>query len=81
MLLIQKPGHLGAESRATRTRYLEPFIEEVLRLESPVQCLLRETSVDVELHGVTIPGWSNRQHPVRPPLIAMTVASSSPPGL
>lgn len=35
--------------------YLEPFIEEVLRLETPVQGLLRETSEDIEMHGVTIP--------------------------
>jgi cytochrome P450 len=27
----------------------------VLRLEAPVQGMLRETTVDVELHGVTIP--------------------------
>jgi cytochrome P450 len=34
---------------------LPTFVEEVLRLESPVQSLLRKASVDVELHGVTIP--------------------------
>ena len=34
------------------------FVEEVLRLESPVQGLLREAAVDVELHGVTIPAGS-----------------------
>ena len=34
---------------------LPVFLEEVLRLESPVQSLLRQARVDVEIHGVTIP--------------------------
>jgi len=38
--------------------HLPVFIEEVLRLESPVQCLLRQTLVDVEFHGVKIPKGS-----------------------
>lgn len=38
-----------------RERLLPRFVEEVLRLESPVQGLLRQARVDVELHGVTIP--------------------------
>lgn len=54
MLLIQNPD-VWAKVKADQERYLEPFVEEVLRLESPVQCLLRETACDVELHGVTIP--------------------------
>jgi cytochrome P450 len=54
MLLIRNPD-IWEQVKSDTDRYLEPFIEEVLRLESPVQCLLRETSVDVELHGVTIP--------------------------
>jgi len=40
------------------TKYIEPFCEEVLRLEGPVQGLLRETVVDLELHGVEIPAGS-----------------------
>jgi cytochrome P450 len=39
-------------------RHLPVFIEEVVRLEGQVQGLLRETSVDVELHGVEIPAGS-----------------------
>jgi Cytochrome P450 len=35
---------------------LKPFIEEVLRWESPVQFLLRRTSIDVEVSGTVIPG-------------------------
>ena len=57
MLLIEHPDawrRLKADTEAC----LEPFAEEVLRLESPVQGLLRETRVDVELHGVTIPAGS-----------------------
>lgn len=54
MLLIQNPDVWEKVKRDTDT-YLEPFVEEVLRIESPVQCLLRETSVPVEMHGVTIP--------------------------
>jgi cytochrome P450 len=34
---------------------VEPFLEEVLRAESPTQVLFRRTTVDVELHGSTIP--------------------------
>jgi cytochrome P450 len=35
--------------------HLPTFIEEVLRLESPVQGLFRVAAEDVELHGVKIP--------------------------
>jgi cytochrome P450 len=37
---------------------LPKFVEEVLRLEGPVQGLLRQNVVDVELHGVKIPAGS-----------------------
>ncbi len=57
MLLIQNP-EIWQQLKGNPEKYLEPFVEEVLRLESPVQCLLRETSKDVELHGVTIPAGS-----------------------
>jgi cytochrome P450 len=36
-------------------RHLRTFIEEVIRLESPVQGLFRVATRDVTLHGVTIP--------------------------
>ena len=39
-------------------RYLPVLVEEVLRLEGPVQRLFRITAVDVELHGVPIPAES-----------------------
>ena len=54
LLLIQNPNIWEKVSSDT-DRFLEPFVEEILRLESPVQCLLRETSEDIEIHGVTIP--------------------------
>jgi cytochrome P450 len=52
---------LGRDRQAWETlksdpdRWLRPFIEEVLRLESPVQGLFRVVRREVELHGVTIP--------------------------
>ncbi len=55
MLLIEQPDawrRLKADPEAC----LEPFLEEVLRLESPVQGLLRETRVDVELQRRHDPG-------------------------
>ena len=57
MLLIEQPD-IWRRLKADPESSLEPFVEEVLRLESPVQGLLRETRVDVELQGVTIPAGS-----------------------
>jgi cytochrome P450 len=36
-------------------RYLETFAEEVVRLESPVQGMFRQTAVETEFQGVKIP--------------------------
>ena len=44
--------------RSDPERFLPVLVEEVLRLEGPVQRLFRTTAVDVELHGVTIPAES-----------------------
>jgi len=57
MLLIQHP-EIWERLKADPDSYLDRFIEEVLRIESPVQGLLREAAVDIELHGVTIPAGS-----------------------
>jgi cytochrome P450 len=54
VILAQNPD-IWAQLKSDTAKYIEPFCEEVLRVESPVQGLLRETKVDVELHGVTIP--------------------------
>ena len=53
-LLIEHPAE-WAKLKADPTTYLPVLVEEVLRLEGPVQALFRSTTVDVELHGVTIP--------------------------
>lgn len=39
-------------------RFLPVLVEEVLRLEGPVQGLFRQVAEDVELHGITIPEGS-----------------------
>lgn len=57
VLLIEHP-EVWAKLSSDPDRYLETFVEEVLRLESPVQGLLRETGEEIELHGVTIPAGS-----------------------
>lgn len=41
--------------RSDPDRYLKTFVEEVVRLESPVQSLMRFVADDIELGGVTIP--------------------------
>lgn len=56
-LLIEQPL-VWEQLCSDPEKYIPIFIEEVVRLEGPVQGLLRETSEDVELHGVTIPAGS-----------------------
>jgi cytochrome P450 len=53
-LLIENPA-IWERLKADPEGQLEPFIEEVLRVESPVQGLLREAAEEFELHGVRIP--------------------------
>jgi cytochrome P450 len=53
-ILIENPQG-WAKLRSDPERYLRTFIEEVIRLESPVQGLFRWAAEDIELHGVTIP--------------------------
>ena len=57
MLLVQNPN-VWARLKSDPERYLRAFIEEVLRLEGPVQGLTRFAAADIELHGVTIPKGS-----------------------
>jgi cytochrome P450 len=52
-LLCQFPEQY-AKLAAEPERYLRTFVEEVVRLESPVQGLFRVATRDVEMHGVTI---------------------------
>lgn len=56
-LLIENPDQWD-RLKSDRARYLPVLVEEVLRLEAPVQRLTRITAVDVEMHGVTIPAGS-----------------------
>ena len=53
-LLIENP-QVWRTLQADPDKHLRTFIEEVLRLEGPVQGLFRTTAKDIELHGVTIP--------------------------
>ncbi len=53
-ILIENPD-IWARLKSDPDRYLKGFVEEMLRLESPVQGLTRFAARDVELAGVTIP--------------------------
>ena len=57
MLLIQNPD-VWVKLKSDPDRYLRTFIEEVVRLEGPVQGLFRVALNDIELHGVKIPKGS-----------------------
>ena len=52
-LLLSNP-EVEARLRADRSK-LPAFVDEVLRLESPTQGLYRQTTDDVEMHGIRIP--------------------------
>jgi cytochrome P450 len=56
-LLVENPD-VWARLKSDPERYLRTFVEEVLRLEGPVQGLFRWASNDFTLHGVTIPKGS-----------------------
>ena len=57
MLLIQRPA-VWEQLKSDPDTYLPALVEEVLRLEGPVQGLFRVTRHDVELDGVKIPAGS-----------------------
>lgn len=57
MLLIRQPDQWD-RLKSDPERFLPVLVEEILRLEGPVQGLFRQTAEDVELHGVTIPAGS-----------------------
>lgn len=57
LLLIQNPD-VWRQLKSDPDKYLRTFIEEVLRLESPVQFLFRFAARDLELCGVQIPKGS-----------------------
>ena len=53
-LLIENP-RAWDQLQSDPERFLPVLVEEVLRLECPVQGLFRTARTDIELHGVTIP--------------------------
>lgn len=57
LLLLQHP-EAWRRLKSDPDKYLRTFVEEVLRLESPVQFLFRFATQDVELCGVPIPRGS-----------------------
>jgi len=57
MLLIQQPEQWKL-LKEDPDKYLPVLVEEILRLEGPVQGLFRETAEDVTLHGILIPEGS-----------------------
>lgn len=56
-MLIEQP-EVWRKLKSDPEKYLRTFVEEVVRLESPVQALFRFASKDVELAGVKIPKGS-----------------------
>ncbi|EED34683.1 putative cytochrome p450 107b1 [Luminiphilus syltensis NOR5-1B] len=56
-LLIENKN-IWDQLKSDPDRYLKTFIEEVLRLESPVQSLMRAAAKDVEIGGTLIPKGS-----------------------
>ncbi|MEQ8773414.1 MAG: cytochrome P450 [Erythrobacter sp.] len=58
MKLLIENKDVWAKLKSDPGRYMRTFVEEVLRLESPVQSLMRFAHEDVELAGVTIPAGS-----------------------
>jgi cytochrome P450 len=56
-MLIEHPD-VWQKLKSDPDKYLRTFVEEVVRLESPVQALFRYAKKDVELEGVKIPAGS-----------------------
>ncbi len=58
MKLLIENKNVWEQLKSDPDKYMKTFVEEVLRLESPVQSLMRVAAKDVELHGVKIPKGS-----------------------
>ena len=56
-LLIENPD-IWERLKSDQEKYLKVFVEDVLRLESPVQSLMRTAAKDITFHGVDIPKGS-----------------------
>ena len=55
MRLLIENKHVWHQLKSDPERYMKTFVEEVLRLESPVQSLMRFCARDSEIGGVQIP--------------------------
>lgn len=55
MKLLIENKDVWHQLKSDPDRYMKTFVEEVVRLESPVQSLMRFVNEDTELAGVTIP--------------------------
>lgn len=55
IIMLARNPEVWQQLRADPEKYLKTFIEEVLRLESPVQTRVRKAAEDTELSGVPIP--------------------------
>jgi cytochrome P450 len=55
VLLVAQQPDVWARVAADPDRYLDPFVEEVVRLESPIQGLYRRATQDTEIGGVPVP--------------------------
>jgi cytochrome P450 len=56
MKLLIENKDVWHQLKSDPEKYMRTFVEEVVRLESPVQSLMRFVADDTELEGVTIPG-------------------------
>jgi cytochrome P450 len=55
MKLLIENKDVWRQLKSDPDRYMKTFVEEVVRLESPVQSLMRFVAADTEIGGVTIP--------------------------
>lgn len=55
MKLLIENKHVWHQLKSDPERYMKTFVEEVLRLESPVQSLMRFCARDTEIGGVPVP--------------------------
>lgn len=58
MRLLIEDKDVWHQLKSDPDKYMKVFIEEVLRLESPVQSLMRFVAIDTEIQGTKIPAGS-----------------------
>ncbi len=55
IMLLDRNPEIWTKLKSDPDQYLDTFVEEVVRLESPAQAMTRVARHDYELHGVLIP--------------------------